>query len=88
MKLICRWLKMCATEMYLKMNYHICSIIYWILLATKKYWSCIKGCAGDICIHIRIVLNFTLKHMGICGKMKKNNLNTIFKITELKFIAR
>ncbi len=58
-------------EKYQKRNYHICSIRYWILHAMKKYWSYIKECAGDICIHIRIVLNFTLKHIGICGKMKK-----------------
>ena len=41
-------------EKYQKRNYHICSIRYWILHAMKKYWSYIKECAGDICIHIRI----------------------------------
>ena len=44
----------------------------------EKCWFCIKGCAGDICIHIRIVSNFALKHIGICGKIKKRNVKTIF----------
>lgn len=56
--------------------------------AMKKYWSCIKECAGDICIHIQIVLNITLKHIGICGKMKKRMCKQFFKLTELKFMVR
>lgn len=30
----------------------------------------LKYFEGDICIYVRIVLNFTLKHIGMCGKMK------------------
>lgn len=33
---------------------------------------CIKGCAEDICMYILVALSFTLKHIGTCGKIKKN----------------
>ena len=36
-EVFCLWLKMCATEKYQKVNYHICQIVYWILCAIKKY---------------------------------------------------
>lgn len=28
-----------------------------------------------------------LKHIGICGKMKKNNLNTIHKMSRVQFMV-
>jgi hypothetical protein len=38
----------------------------------KKYWNYIKGCVENICIHILGALNFILKHIGKCGKRKRD----------------
>jgi hypothetical protein len=55
-----------------KVNYHICSTIWWILYVMKKYWDCIKRCVEGTSIHIRVVLNDILKHIEKCGEMKGN----------------
>lgn len=41
----------------------------------KKYLGCIKMCAEDIYVYIQVVLDFILKHIRKCGKVKMGNLN-------------
>lgn len=68
MQFIYQWLMMSVIGKYLKMNYHICLIIYWIWHVMKKYWGCIKRCVEDIYMYIRVVLSFILKHIERCEK--------------------
>lgn len=72
MKFIYRWLKKCVAELCQRLKYPICLSIYWTLHVMKKYWGCIKGCAGDIYMYIRVASNFILKRIGTCGKMRGN----------------
>ncbi len=67
---IFRWLKMFVAGKSRRINYHICLIIYWILHVMKKSWDYIKKYVKNIYVHIQVVLSFTLKRIGICGKMK------------------
>lgn len=52
------------------MNDRIYSTICWTLHVTRKPWDCLKEYVEDISMYIRVVLNFTLKDIEKCGKMR------------------
>lgn len=54
-----------------RMNYHIYWVICWTLHVTRKSWGCLKEYVEDISMYIRVVLNFILKHIEKCGKMRE-----------------
>ena len=77
---------MCVVELCQRLNYRICLIIYWILHVMKKYWGCIKRCAENIYMYIRGALNFILKRIGKCGKMKTNDYSEMDRAEMDEFI--